>query len=79
MQQISTHDLLVKHLYNETTPDEAEIVLNMLLNHPALHDEYNTLKATISQLNVADAATPSKMVLQNILSYSKTKEQAETH
>ncbi len=70
MQQIFTPELLVKHLYNETTPEEAIAIEDALTTNVALQTVYRQLQATKYALDEEDGGTPPSSVLQKIKAYS---------
>ncbi len=74
MQQIFTPELLIQHLYNETSPEEAKAIDRALRNHPALQEEFSRLKEAKYQLDESEGDGPGKSVLQKILAYSRQSE-----
>ena len=79
MQQNSTSELLVKHLYNETTTSEVGIISDALTNDLNLQQEFTQLKEAKDALDEADGEAPSTSTIQNILEFSKKQELAESH
>lgn len=71
MQQISTSELLIKHLYNETTIEEASIVNKLLKDESAIQEEFLKIQAAKYALDEADGYEPSTSVVDKILDYSK--------
>ncbi len=71
MQEISTPELLVKHLYNETNADEASVVSNAFKNQPAIQQEFANLQTAKDALDGTDGHEPSKSVIDTILAFSK--------
>lgn len=71
MQKNSTPELLVKHLYNETTNSEAILVNDALKNNIDLQEEFKQMQATKYALDDTDGNEPNKSVIENILNYSK--------
>ncbi len=70
MQQIFTPELLVKHLYNETTSEEATAIEDALTTNVALQTTYKQLQATKYALDEEDGGTPHSSVFQKIKAYS---------
>ena len=79
MQQNSTSELLVKHLYNETTDSEATAIEHALANDANLQQEFKQLRATKNALDETDGETPSASTIQKILAFSKEQELTESH
>ena len=79
MQQTFTPELLVKHLYNETTPSEASAINHALANDMNLQQEFKQLQETKNALDEADGEAPDTSVIQKILAFSKKQELAESH
>ena len=79
MQQNSTSQLLVKHLYNETSASEASAVNNALANDATLGQEFKKLQETKSALDETDGEAPDASVIQKILAFSKKQELTESH
>jgi len=71
MQQISTPELLVKHLYNETDVNEYNLAENVLENDTNLQQEFAKMQETKNALDDADGNEPSQSVINNILDFSK--------
>jgi hypothetical protein len=71
MQQISTSELLVKHLYNETTIEEATIVNKLLKDDSTIQEEFKQIQAAKYALDETDGYEPNKSVIDKILTYSK--------
>lgn len=78
MQQIFTSELLVKHLYNETTDSEAAAIENALANDANLQQEFKQLRATKNALD-EDGEAPSTSTIEKILAFSKEQELTESH
>lgn len=70
MQQIFTPELLIKHLYNETTPAEARAIAVALRNDPSLQEEFRHLKETKYRLDESEGGEPGQSTIQKILVYS---------
>ena len=79
MQQISTPELLVKHLYHETTQEEASKVESILASDAKLQQEYAQLQETKYALDEADGELPNANVLEKIMEFSKEQELTESH
>lgn len=79
MQQTFTPELLVKHLYNETTPSEASAINHALANDANLQQEFRQLQETKIALDEADGELPGTSVVQRILAFSKKQELTESH
>lgn len=79
MQQISTPELLVKHLYNETSAEEATTVDNALTNDSKLQEEFNELQTAKIALDEADGELPGVSVIEKIMTFSKEQELTATH
>jgi hypothetical protein len=79
MQQTFTPELLVKHLYNETTPSEASAINHALANDTNLQQEFKQLQETKNALDEADGEAPGAYVIQKILAFSKKQELTESH
>ncbi|MEZ5025514.1 MAG: hypothetical protein R2739_02955 [Chitinophagales bacterium] len=77
MQQIFTPELLVKHLYNETTTKEAEIINEAIAKNATLKQEFNRLQTAKNALNEDDGELPKASTIENILSYSKQQHVSE--
>ncbi len=71
MQQNSTPELLVKHLYNETNATEAKSVQNSMESNPSLQQEFKSLQEAKYRLDETDGDEPGKSAISNILAYSK--------
>lgn len=71
MQQISTSELLVKHLYNETNADEASVVNNAIENQPVIQQDFVDLQIAKDALDGTDGHEPKPSVIDNIIAYSK--------
>jgi hypothetical protein len=70
MQQIFTPELLIKHLYNETTPAEARAIAVALQNNPSLQEEFRHLEETKYRLDESEGGEPGQSTIQKILAYS---------
>ncbi|MCC6583027.1 MAG: hypothetical protein IT271_04945 [Chitinophagales bacterium] len=79
MQQISTPELLIKHLYNETNATETGVVDAALAADATLHDEYAQLQETKYALDEADGQAPGASVIEKIMAFSKEQELAASH
>ncbi len=79
MQQNSTSELLVKHLYNETSTNEANAVSDALAQDNALQQEFNQLSEAKYALDETDGETPDISIIQKIMKFSKQQELTETH
>ena len=71
---MSTPDLLVKHLYNETDSEEATLLQHSLENDSKSTETYRQLQEAKAALDEADGETPGNSIIQNILEYSKQQE-----
>ncbi len=71
MQQNSTPELLVKHLYDETNVSESELVKVSLNNDNLLQEEYSQMQASKYALDDSGGNEPRKSVIENILNYAK--------
>ena len=79
MQQTFTPELLVKHLYNETTEQESISVKEALANDETLQQEYSLLQKAKYALDETGGETPGSSVIESILTFSKERELTETH
>ena len=79
MQQNSTNELLVKHLYNETNSQQVAILNQALAEDALLQEEFNKLKETKYALDEAGDELPSASVIEKIKAFSKSQELTETH
>lgn len=77
MQRNSTPQLLIKHLYNETTASEASAVFHALQQDELLQQEYARLQEAKFALDDAGGDDPGFSTIRNILRYSE-KYQMET-
>lgn len=79
MQQISTSELLIKHLYNETNAAEADVVDVALAADVNLQQEYTQLQEAKYALDEADGQAPGSAVIEKIMAFSKEQELAPSH
>jgi hypothetical protein len=79
MQQISTPELLIKHLYNETNTAEAGVVDAALAADVNLQQEYAQFQETKYALDEADGKAPGSSVIEKIMAFSKEQELAASH
>ena len=79
MQQISTPELLVKHLYNETDAEETIILQNSLENDAKTAESYKQLQEVKNALDEAGGESPANSVIQLILEYSTQQELSTSH
>lgn len=71
MQKNSTLELLVKHLYNETTNSESKFVADTLKSNIDLQEEFIQMQATKYALDDFDGDEPDQSIIANIINYSK--------
>ena len=74
MQEISTPELLVKHLYNETNALEKSIVNQAIENQVLIKEEYTNMQTAKNALDEIDGNEPNQAVIDTILTYSKMNE-----
>ena len=74
MQQLFTPELLIRHLYHETTASEARTIDLALRNNPSLREEFRLLKEAKYKLDESEEDEPGKSTIQQILAYSKQSE-----
>lgn len=79
MQQISTPELLVKHLYSETDAEETVILQNSLENDAKIAESYKQLQEVKNALDEAGGESPANSVIQHILEYSTQQELSTSH
>jgi hypothetical protein len=79
MQQISTPELLVKHLYNETNKSEADALQQELNSNPETAQLYTKLQDAKNALEENDGEMPSVNVVEKILAYSNANTLEEIH
>ncbi|MFN8261202.1 MAG: hypothetical protein U0X41_09740 [Chitinophagales bacterium] len=79
MQQISTSELLIKHLYNETNEAEAASVRSILANDTAMQQEFSRLQEAKNELDEAGGDIPGVSVIEKIKAFSKKQSLAEAH
>lgn len=79
MQQISTPELLVKHLYNETDAEETIILQNSLENDAKTAESYKQLQEVKNALDEAGGESPANSVIQLIIEYSTQQELSTSH
>ena len=78
MIQHFTPQLLIQHLYNETTATEAAAIRHALETDEALQAEFGRFQDVLQALDEeAGGENPSSSTIHAILSYSK-QHQAET-
>ncbi|SMO84802.1 hypothetical protein [Solitalea koreensis] len=69
MTEIFTQEDLVRHLYTEDTPEEAEMMENSLAVNEALTESFQNfvnIKEALNQILIE----PSQITVENILNYS---------
>jgi hypothetical protein len=71
MEKDFTPQLLIKHLYNETTEPEKTAVEAALLANAELKNEFEQLQEAKYALDEAGGESPCAMSIHNILQYSK--------
>ena len=71
MRQISTPELFIKQLYNESNPIETAMVKNALQNEPALQRELKKMQEAKNALDSDGGDMPGQHVIDNILAYSQ--------
>ena len=71
MQQISTPELLVKHLYLETDSDERKHIGLQLTDDSEASDMFAQLSEAKQALDEDGGELPGTPVMENILRYSK--------
>lgn len=71
MKQISTPELLVKHLYLETDSDERRQIEQLLTNDSEVADMFAQLSEAKQALDEDGGELPGTPVMENILRYSK--------
>jgi hypothetical protein len=71
MIQTSTHNEIIRFLYEETTEDESEQIKNDLIFNEEARNTYYELASVKKSLNKGFKA-PSKRTIDNILNYSKS-------
>jgi len=76
MKQNSTQDLLMLHLYNETTPAEKVVVAKELAQNESLQAEFQELQKTQRSL-ASDLKSPSLTSLRIIMEYSYKTERLQ--
>ena len=74
-----TSEDLIKHLYNETTPDEAAAIEKAIRLNPELQTEMQQLREAKFALDDGDNDRPDTGTLERILAYSLEKSFQETH
>ncbi len=74
MQQIFTPEILVKHLYNETTLEESALINDALSNDVKLEQEFRQLQETKYALDESEGDEPRSAVSKKILEFSKKQE-----
>jgi hypothetical protein len=79
MQQNSTNELLVKHLYNETNSEQITALNQALAEDALLQVEFNQLQETKYALDEAGDELPSASVIEKIKAFSKSQELTATH
>lgn len=79
MQQISTPELLVKHLYNETDKEESTILQNALEQDSETAQTFKQMQEVKNALDEAGDETPGENVIRNILEFSKQQELTASH
>lgn len=73
MNQNSTHELLVRHLYGETIPSEREQIARELAMDESLHQELEELLEVKRRLD-GNMRQPSETSLRLIMEYSDKTE-----
>jgi len=79
MQQMSTLELLIKHLYHETTQQEAAFLRNELEHDKALAVSYEELQEIKNALDDAGGDRPGAHILRNVVEYSRQYELEEAY
>ena len=70
MQKNFTSELLVKHLYHETTTAEKQAINQELISDFMLRERYSELTRAYRELPKVQFK-PSSIAVQNVLNYSK--------
>lgn len=70
MQATFTPQLLIKHLYNETTATEGSAVFSALEENEAVQEEFAQLLEAKQALDDAGGDDPGRACIRNILRYS---------
>jgi hypothetical protein len=71
MIQTSTHNEILRDLYEETTEEESELIKSDLIFNEEARNMYYELALVKKSLNKG-FKTPPKRVIDNILNYSKS-------
>lgn len=71
MEELSTHNNLVRFLYQETSLREDIVLQKLMVSDASLQEEYNMLKDTKQQLPKV-LFNPSPSVLDRIMNHSRT-------
>jgi hypothetical protein len=71
MIQTSTHNEIIRFLYNETTEEESELVKNDLIFNNEARNTFYEFASVKKSLNKG-FKTPPQRVIDNILNYSKS-------
>lgn len=79
MQQISTPELLVKHLYHETDAEEATLLQHELEHNAEAAQSYVAMQEVKGMLDDDSGETPGASVINKILEFSKEKELTAIH
>jgi hypothetical protein len=74
MEPDFTPQLLIKHLYNETTESEKTAIEHALQHNALLMQEFEQLRETKYALDEAGGESPCAMTLHNIMEYSKEQQ-----
>lgn len=74
-----TPEDLIKHLYNETTPEEAVCIEQAISQDPGLKAEMRQLREAKYALDHGDDDRPNQGILERIKAYSMEKSLQETH
>ena len=71
MIQTSTHNEIIRFLYDETTEEESKLVKNDLIFNDEARNTFYEFASVKKSLNKG-FKTPSKRAIDNILNYSKS-------
>lgn len=71
MSQSSTHNDLVRLLYNEVSPEERVEIEKRLQSDPAIREEYKMLQEGVQKLDEEPMLNPSAASMNIIQQYSR--------
>lgn len=71
MQTDFTPEILVKHLYNETSLLEAQAIRNALVQDETLQEKFKELQTAKTLLDENGGDEPDAETIKSILSYAK--------